>query len=260
MQLDHERIRSILEAPHSFYGAGDAPVFNDARLNPLPGDFLATQFTPTMRVLDVGCGNGSTLIEHSNRFQWGVGIDRDPAHLQMAWESQHTRGVTNVDFSLLELLQLGQYYEDESFDMIFSQRGPLGNDVASVRAAVRLLRPNGMIFCEEIGELHHQEVRELFGELPRRHQLMRISEQVRVAMEQNGITIRLAADIVSKRYYPDLYAWLQFQSSIWTWLGLPLPQPDDPRLALFAERNTTTAGQIETTHHVVWVAGVKPIA
>lgn len=26
---------------------------------------------------------------------------------------------------------------------------------------------------------------------------------------------------------------------------------------LFAERNTTPSGEIETTHHVVWVAGVK---
>lgn len=42
-----------------------------------------------------------------------------------------------------------------------------------------------------------------------------------------------------------------------TWLGIPLPEPDDPRIALFAERNTIATREIETTHHVAWVAGVK---
>jgi hypothetical protein len=87
--------------------------------------------------------------------------------------------------------------------------------------------------------------------------MMRTIEQARVAMEQNGLSVRLAADIVSKRYYLDIYAWLQFQCAIWSWLGMPLPAADDPRIAWFAERNRSTTGEIETTHHVVWVAGVK---
>jgi len=86
---------------------------------------------------------------------------------------------------------------------------------------------------------------------------MRTNEKARVAMEQNGISVRLAADIISKRYYPDIYAWLQFQCAIWSWLGIRLPEADDPRFAWFAERNRIATGEIETTHHVVWVAGVK---
>jgi hypothetical protein len=42
--------------------------------------------------------------------------------------------------------------------------------------------------------------------------MMRTIEQARVAMEENGLSVRLAADIVSKRYYPEIYAWLQFQT------------------------------------------------
>ena len=76
-------------------------------------------------------------------------------------------------------------------------------------------------------------------------------------MERSGVSIRLAADMVTKRYYPDIYEWLQFQCSIWAWRGGHLPKADDPRLAMFAERNTTPSGEIETTHHVVWVGGVK---
>ncbi len=76
-------------------------------------------------------------------------------------------------------------------------------------------------------------------------------------MEQSGIEVRLAADLISKRYYPDIYAWLEFQSAIWAWAGVPLPAAEDPRIGVFAERNETASGPIETTHHVVWVAGVK---
>ena len=87
--------------------------------------------------------------------------------------------------------------------------------------------------------------------------MMLVSILERVTMEQNGLSVRLAADIVSKRYYPDIYAWLQFQCAIWSWLGMPLPAADDPRIAWFAELNRSTTGEIETTHHVVWVAGIK---
>ncbi len=82
-------------------------------------------------------------------------------------------------------------------------------------------------------------------------------DQVRVALERNGVGIRLAADLISKRYYPTIYDWLEFQRSIWAWSGVVLPAPEDPRFELFEQRNTTASGAIETTHHVVWVAGVK---
>ncbi len=76
-------------------------------------------------------------------------------------------------------------------------------------------------------------------------------------MESCGISIRLVADIFSKWYYPDVYEWLFWQCSLWTWLQVPLLEADDPRIIQFAEKTTIATGEIETTHHVVWVAGVK---
>jgi SAM-dependent methyltransferase len=257
MRLDLERIRAIIDAPHSFYGSGQAPVRNDARLNPGARDFIGTQLEPSMDVLDVGCGSGETLLLYHDRFRSGVGIDSDPAHLDLAQQARHARVVTNVEFLLLDVLQLNERCEPEMFDFVISQRGPIGLDPVSLQVALRVLRPNGLLFCELIGDLHHQEASELFQERPLRNQMMRTNEQARVALERNSVSVRLAADIVSKRYYPDIYAWLQFQCAIWSWLGIPLPAPDDPRLAWFAERNRSATGEIETTHHLVWVAGVK---
>ena len=207
-----------------------------------------------MRVLDVGCGSGATLLENGHRFASGLGIDDDPAHLRLAAEALQRSGRDNVEFRLLDFREDGQELEAESFDFVFSERGPIGY---GIQAALRVLKEDGLLFCEVIGNLHHQEVNAIFGPSAPHHQMIRALDEVRVAMERNGVSIRIASESVTKRYYPSVYDWLQFQCGIWAWGCGPLPSPDDPRPALFAERYTTTSGEIETTHHVVWTGGVK---
>jgi SAM-dependent methyltransferase len=257
MQLDQSRLRAILEAAHSYYGSRQAMFRNDMRLYPGAGDLIAAHLEPHMRVLDVGCGNGETLLRNSAHFASGVGTDNDPAHLQLAEETRRTIGVTNVEFLLLDYLRESDQLEAASFDFVWTQRGPIGFSEAPVQAAVRLLRDDGLLFCEMIGDLHHQEVRELWDSGPRHNQLTRTSDRARVALERSGLSVRLVADHVSKRSYPDIYEWLQFQCSIWAWAGVLFPAPDDPRFDLFARRNSNAAGEIVTTHHVVWAGGVK---
>ncbi len=256
MPLDRARLREILGADHSYYG--DEPEYrNDDRLNPPAREFIASQLQADMRVLDVGCGNGSTLLANCDRFQSGLGIDADERHVALAEEAKSERGARNVQFMLLDLGDVPTSFPGESFDFAFSERGPVGYDSRSVQAVLSALRADGLIFCEVIGNLHHQEMRELFSSAPRKSQAISVLDQVRVAMERNGVGIRIAADLISKRYYPTIYDWLEFQCSIWAWGGGTFPAPDDPRLELFAQRNTTPSGAIETTHHVVWVGGVK---
>lgn len=257
ISIDQDRVRSILSAEHSFYGSQKVTIRKDNRWHPGTGDLIAAQFLPMMHVLDVGCGNGETLLEHSMRFDTGIGIDYDPKHIRMAQQAKVTRGVKNVDFLLLDFPREFKQLPPESFEIIFSQRGPIDDTSPSIQAALSLLRPRGLLFCELIGELHHQEAREFFEYQSSNNQVIRRVDQARAAMERNGVSIRLSADLVTKWYYPDIYAWLQFQCDIWAWLGVPFPEPDDPRIHLFAEQNMIATGEIETTHHVVWVAGVK---
>ncbi len=257
MALDRRRVAETLAAAHSYYGGAEPAHRNDHRLNLPARDFIASQLRPDMRVLDVGCGNGSTLLECCERFRTGVGIDSDERHLALAERAKRECGAPNVEFRLLDLGDLPSASADGEFDFAFSERGPVGYDSRSVQAVLSTVRADGLIFCEAIGELHHQEVAELFGAGPRMNQGISALDQVRVAMERNGVGVRIAADMVSKRYYPTIYDWLRFQCSIWAWSGKPLPTPEDPRLELFEQRNTTASGAIETTHHVVWVGGVK---
>jgi 2-polyprenyl-3-methyl-5-hydroxy-6-metoxy-1,4-benzoquinol methylase len=256
MKIDQDRIRAIREAEHSFYGYQVIPIRRDRRWVPDWEHHIAPQLSPEMRVLDVGCGGGQFLLELSASFHTGLGIDNDPAHIQMAEEAKREQGVQNVEFRLLDYPGEVAQLRSESFDMVVSLRGPVPETAASVQAAHQLLRPDGLIFCEEIAELHHKEVVELFGAGSQSEMTSKVDE-VRELLEQNGFEVRLAVDVFTKWFYPDVYAWFQFICGIWTWLGSPLPEPDDPRIGVFAERNTTASGEIETTHHVGWVAGVK---
>lgn len=257
MPLDQNRLRAILNKELSYYGAHDAAIRKDGRLNLSPSDFLATQVEPSMRILDIGCGNGNTLLSFNDRFLAGVGIDNDPKHIQLAREARREMAVENVEFLLLDFPKEIDQLEPESFDVVLSNLGPVGDSALNIQAALRLLKPYGLILCAEIGELHQPEASELFGHPLRGNQVIHISEQLRTWMVQCGVDIRLTADIVAKWYYPNIYEWFFYQCALWTWLGVALPAPEDPRIELFAERNTIATGEIETTHHVVWVAGVK---
>lgn len=257
MRIDKGKLEEILSHDYSFYRGPALESRIDARLNPPARYFIASQFTSEMRVLDVGCGNGLTLLEHHDKFMHGVGIDNDSEHLEIAETNKKERGVSNVEFMLFPAVEIPEHLDKEYFDLVFTERGPLGGTSITIQAALYVLKAGGVIFSETIGELHQQEVREIFGEGERANQTMTVLDQAKVAIDRNGVSVRIAADIVSKRYYPDIYEWLKFQCSIWAYTGRPPPSSDDPRYELFAERNHNAAGEIETTHHVVWVGGVK---
>ncbi|MBN1937008.1 MAG: methyltransferase domain-containing protein [Anaerolineae bacterium] len=256
MRIDQDRIRAILQAEHSYYGGRDA-IRVDARWYPGWQHIIAPQLSPAMHVLDVGCGDGGFLLELNSSFRTGLGIDNDPKHIRMAEAAKREQGITSVDFLLLDYPTEIARLEPASFDMVVSLRGPVGDTAESVQAAYHLLRPEGLLYCEEIAERHQKEVAEIFPELSQHSQAGRTADRVIALFEQNGFDVRLTTDVFTKWIYPDVYAWVELISSLWTWLGIPLPAPDDPRIARFAERNTIATGEIETTHHVAWIAGVK---
>lgn len=256
MQIDRDRIQAILKAEHTYYGKDEIPVRIDDRWMPYWQHRIAPQLSPEMRVLDVGCGKGHFLLELSTHFAAGLGIDNDPEHIELAQEAKRAEGIDNVEFLLLDYPGEVARLELASFDMVVSLRGPLTDTPEGIQAARDLLCPEGLLYCEEIAELHQKEKRAIFDPDSLQERTRKVDE-VKLLLEQNGFDIRLAADVFTKWIYPDVYAWLQIECDLRAWLGIPLPDADDPRIALFAERNTIATGEIETTHHVAWVAGVK---
>ncbi len=102
MDIDQDRIHSILTADLSYYGSRKAVKRVDGRLTPFSLDYPERWFLPEMHVLDLGCGSGETLLAHSSLFHTGMGIDNDPEHIQLAEDGRRERGITNVQFQLLE--------------------------------------------------------------------------------------------------------------------------------------------------------------
>lgn len=260
MTLDRERLRAVIEAPHAFYER-DFRVRKDHRLHPGARNVLSLQFEPDMEVVDLGCGSGSALVENCNRFRRGVGIDNDPQHLRLAESRRREAGVENVEFLLCDLAEAPDRLGREHFDLAFSERGPILPSSLSVQRSLALVKPGGVIFAEMIGDQHHREVAACFGGGVPPTIRATMLDQARVAFERNGVDVRLAADIITKWCYPDVYEWLRSQCDIWAWAGRRLPSPDNDEdveaITRFAAQTTSLSGEIETTHHVIWVGGVK---
>jgi SAM-dependent methyltransferase len=253
--LERERLEEVLSADFGYY-RGPEPIEDiDNRLHPATGHLLASSLSPDRDVLDIGCGDGSTLLSMAGRIRTGVGIDNDPEHLDLAEQGRRKAAVNNVSFEQLVFAALPDRGWEDRFDVAFSERGPVGYSVSSVLTALSVLKPGGLLLAEVIGDLHHQEVRQVFGG-PRR-QPVSVLDTASVAFERAGVDIRLAANLISRRTYPDVYEWLKFQCSIWAWSGAALPNPDDPRLHQFAQMFSDARGRIVTTHHVVLIGGTK---
>ena len=125
MALDQDRIRAIYENKHTYYGSRRAAVRQDYRPHPSgSGDYVAAQVSPSMEVLNLGCGDGDTLLDHNASFRAGLGIDNDPQHLQMAQDARRERGIENVRFLLMDFPRESAQLDAESFDLVFSRRGP----------------------------------------------------------------------------------------------------------------------------------------
>lgn len=255
MLINQERLREILTAKHSYYG--EISLRRDERWKPDWERLIAPQLLPTMRILDVGCGSGGFLLEQCAHYQSGLGIDVDPEFLQMAEADKRTQGVQNVEFLLLDFPREINRLQPESFDLLVSLRGPVAEDAECMQAAHRLLRSDGLLYCEEIAELHQNEKRAIFEPASLEQVTVSRATQVRQLFEQNGFEVRLTADIFTKWLYPDIYAWFAYECNLRSWLGMAMLSPDDQRISLFAEQNTNPAGEIVTTHHVAVVAGVK---
>jgi len=91
------------------------------------------------------------LLEHNTSLHAGLGIDYDPDNLHLAEEAKRIQGIRNVEFRLLDFPREVAQLQPESFDVVFSLRGPVGDSSPAIQAALHLLRPAGLLFSEEIG-------------------------------------------------------------------------------------------------------------
>lgn len=257
MEIDIDRVRAIIAAPHSYYDKEAIAFERECPMTPDIGDFLRRSFKPEQRVLDIGCGSGKTLIGNAARFKAGVGIDNSAEHVALANKNREAAGVRNVEFVECPSFQLP--FEPESFDFAFSERGPLAGCAINIQAALRVLRLGGLIFGETLGSKNLKEADLIFhpeGFFKSYRQMSR-EEDVKVVFERNGVDVRLVSSHIEKLVFPDLYAWLNYQCSLWGSEGWPPILRLERDLERFIGVASDETGRIRLTYHLIWVGGVK---
>lgn len=109
--------------------------------------FFLPHLKPGMRLLDCGCGVGSITVDLAEVVDPGqvIGIDRDPGQLAAARALAQRQHVTNVDFEVGDVYDLG--YPDASFDAVLAHTllMHLSDPLKALRVMRRVLKPGGVI-------------------------------------------------------------------------------------------------------------------
>jgi len=163
--LDYDEISKIIERfqkldpYHAYYLKDETQYERTGCLAPDTRDSLARGFTESESVLDVGCGDGRTLLDCADLFSYGTGIDESSDHMiAAAIRERDERGIHNVRFCPAKAVSLP--FSDGSFDMVFTERGPLGHNDETLLEALRVLQPEGLIFVETPGTFKHLVIEE----------------------------------------------------------------------------------------------------
>lgn len=144
--------RSVPEYDHQlsgFHGAFEPEL--RAILRELP-------LTPTMRVLDLACGDGFYTRRIAERLGPGghvTGADINLAYLSRAREeASRQRGLARIDFVTASFDQLP--FRDDTFDLVWCAQSlySLPDPEIAIRHMARVLRPGGIVAVLENDTLH----------------------------------------------------------------------------------------------------------
>ena len=206
-------------------------------LVPETSDVLRRGFAQSSRVLDVGCGDGRTLLGNAALFNYAMGIDESDYVIARALRARDATGIRHVEFRQAKAVELP--FADDAFDMVFSERGPLGHSDVTLKEALRVLEPGGLIFVETLGDY------ETLGVERRRS-------------EKHGVRLQTLLARTSTLVFRDLYEFLKYQCSTLVYQGRELP-PETERAWLEAmlSQAVDANGRIIIPHETIWIAGSK---
>ncbi len=129
------------------YWAANADRFERSVAAYDPAFLAAARLAVDDRVLDVGCGTGSTTREAARRCPrgWVLGVDLSGAMVDVARERAGVAGLSNVEFRQADA-QLAAW-PSEPFDVALSRTGAMFFDdvVAGLRHVGEALRPGGRV-------------------------------------------------------------------------------------------------------------------
>lgn len=113
--------------------------------------YLLPHLSPTMKLLDVGCGPGSITVDLAKRVPQGhvTGIEYMPEPLEVARSLAASQGVQNVDFQVGDIHELP--FEDGSFDIVHVHQvlQHVRDPVKGLREMKRVCKKGGLVAVRE---------------------------------------------------------------------------------------------------------------
>jgi SAM-dependent methyltransferase len=129
-------------------------------------------------VLDVGCGPGEFTLNVAKDAKSIIGIDSSRTALDLAEGNLERAGIKNASFGLGDIKCLP--FPDESFDLVYSRRGPASVNKHCLSEVLRVLKRGGAFAEITIGERDKQNLAHIFG----RGQMLRFRGQVSVVKKR----------------------------------------------------------------------------
>jgi len=250
MGIDFDRIHRIeteyglLEPLEAYYRKRRLSYETSSPLVPQTRSLLRQALRRARSVLDIGCGDGQTLLACADLFTKGTGLDEDEYVICQAIAQARQQGVSNVEFVLGKAI--GLPFPDATFDLIFSERGPMGHADCTLVEALRVLQPGGRIFIET--GAWTGEGRTLLTNL----------EEERDRFERLGIRTELLATRIEQHRFKDLYAWFEMQCSIWRYFENTPPFPyTKESLSKVAAKAGGANGPVDNDYQTIWMGGQK---
>lgn len=111
-------------------------------------DRVKAHLDPESRVLEIGCGTGSTALTLSESVAEIVATDISPRMIEIAARKARDGGIGNVRFAAEDTLAVGR--TDGPFDAVlaFNLFHLLREPGAGIGAAMKLVRPGGLLISK----------------------------------------------------------------------------------------------------------------
>jgi len=169
---------------------------------------------PSYRVLDIGTGGGERFLALAPYFGTGVGIDVEPAMIQVACENTPPSLASKISFEVMRAGAL--QFPDAAFDVVLNRHAPI-----YVEEIARVLRPTGYFITQQVGVINTQNICSIFGCGPGggyEGDPLQDTATLIEAFQQNGCTATGRAE------YDVRYYFLDVESFVFWLKAVPLPE------------------------------------